>query len=253
MWRCSGIHPTSSASGGTWRWVERGGGWGPRAGGGGGGAGARRGGWCPCPALPWLSGYLHFQSSPSDCSSLTSPPALARASPMQLRQSTLSTPSSSPAQSASDADSPSLSPHSGGGTPTTHFAAGATSSSSTTATSTSDGIGTGGSSRRRSAATLAARTSAAPTRPAVRVVSFHADVTNRGPAFDMDLSELLQPVGAAGAGAAGAGLAEAGAAAAANGAAAAADRAQRGEGQQGWQPVSYQQAREYFRRDVALR
>lgn len=35
-------------------------------------------------------------------------------------------------------------------------------------------------------------------RPALRVVSFHADETNRGPAFDMDLGELYRWAGAAG-------------------------------------------------------
>jgi hypothetical protein len=35
-------------------------------------------------------------------------------------------------------------------------------------------------------------------RPALRVVSFHADETNRGPAFDMDLGELYRWAAAAG-------------------------------------------------------
>lgn len=32
-----------------------------------------------------------------------------------------------------------------------------------------------------------------PRAPALRIVSFNADATNRGPTFDMDLSELVRP------------------------------------------------------------
>ena len=50
-------------------------------------------------------------------------------------------------------------------------------------------------------------------KPALRIVSLHADLTNRGPTFDMDLSELAP-----------------------NG-----------------QPISYAEAQQYFKRDPAHR
>ena len=51
-------------------------------------------------------------------------------------------------------------------------------------------------------------------RPALQVVSFHADDTNRGPTFDVELSDLLQPDGS---------------------------------------PISYRAARAYFQQDPAHR
>ena len=50
-------------------------------------------------------------------------------------------------------------------------------------------------------------------RPALRTVSLHADLTNRGPTFDMDLSEL----------------------------------------EHDGQPISYEEAQQYFKRDPAHR
>ena len=50
-------------------------------------------------------------------------------------------------------------------------------------------------------------------KPALRIVSLHADLTDRGPTFDMDLSEL----------------------------------------ERDGQPISYAEARQYFKRDPAHR
>ncbi len=50
-------------------------------------------------------------------------------------------------------------------------------------------------------------------KPALRIVSLHADLTDRGPTFDMDLSEL----------------------------------------ERDGQPISYEEARQYFKRDPAHR
>lgn len=50
-------------------------------------------------------------------------------------------------------------------------------------------------------------------KPALRIVSLHADLTNRGPTFDMDLAEL----------------------------------------EEDGQPLSYEEARQYFKRDPAHR
>lgn len=50
-------------------------------------------------------------------------------------------------------------------------------------------------------------------KPALRIVSLHADLTNRGPTFDMDLSEL----------------------------------------ERDGQPISYAEAQQYFKRDPAHR
>jgi len=69
---------------------------------------------------------------------------------------------------------------------------------------------------RHQAARVAARgpgAQGASVPPALRIVSLNADATNRGPAFDMDLSELLTPEG---------------------------------------HPISYAAAQEYFKRDPAL-